>query len=1077
MQTTVEPRLLHYPAISGDTVIFTYAGDLWASNTAPGSIARRLTSSPGPEVAPKVSPDGKTIAFSAAYDGALNVYMMPIEGGEPVRLTFDANQDLVAGWTPDGRIAYTSSGGNYTNRDQRLWFVSPKGGLPTTLPLVEVDQVSFLGSADNLVYQRSGSERFNWRRYRGGTQGRISFYNVTTNTYSELPSKREQSYYPMAVGDSVLYISDKQEGTLNLFRYDLKSKKDVQLTHYADADIKRPSTDGKSVVFERDGYLVKYDIATGKEAKLSPRILSDNLRTRPSIRNLARNISDLSINPSGTRVAVEARGDIFSVPTGEGDTKLIAGGTGRERFPTYSPDGKTIAYMSDESGEYEVYTRSAKGGEGTKLTTGAPKSPTSITYSPDGKLIAITCRGGEIGLYDSVTKTLKSIQTNLPQTRALSFSADSKYIAYLSMAPNQQSKVSVYEIQSGVVKDVTDGFYSESDVTFDQNGKYLYIISQRTFNQNGTPEGALDLNVSGGSRVYVIPLKKDTANPLIKAVDEDSSDEVKKPEEKKPEEKKPEEKKPEDKKAEEKKSDDKKPEEKKPVVPSIDFDGIAERVIPLPWEAGQYSGLVSAKDGVFVFTPSGLKKFDLNTQSSVQISGPVPPVLISFNETRTKLGYVMAGRVAVVEVRPGLQFAPGSVDVSGVEGVIDPKAEWKQIFWEAWRWERDNYYDPNMRGLDWKAIGDRYAKYLEFASSRGDLNEIIGLMIGELGTGHSYVGGGDAGVGATGVSVGMLGADYVSNNGKIQFKKIYKGRSFDESETGPLGDPTLNLKDGDYLLSVDGKSLDGNTAPGSLLLNKVGRTVVLKVNSKPTEEGARIVRVKPIADETEVRYAEWVEQRRKLVDQLSGGKIGYMHVPNTSEEGASGFARAFYGVLDKQALIVDERNNGGGNLPWYFTERLARMSQTMLQPRHGVDSPDRPAFEGPKAMLINQNAGSGGDMFPYLFRKTNLGPLVGKRTWGGLVGIGGSAPLVDGGFLTAPEFSIYDPETNEIVAENQGIDPDVDIDNRPDLVALGRDPQIEKAVEILLEQIKKMPKKKTRTGIPSVGKNGKIENK
>lgn len=1052
---STEPRLLHYPAISGENLVFTFAGDLWLGSTKPGTIARRLTSSPGPEAFPRISPDGKLIAFSAAYEGNLDVYTIPIEGGEPTRLTFEPQPEYVIGWTPDGKIAYTSNYGNATNRDDRLWLIPPTGGLPVRTPIDEIEQGSFTPDGKTLVYQRFGSQAFNWRRYRGGTQGRISLYNFTTRSYSELPSGREQSYYPMVVGDRVYYISDKANGTLNLFEYNLSTKKDTQLTKNDVADIRRPSTDGKSIVYERDGYLYRYDIAAKSEERLAPRVLSDNLRTRPALRNLAANIGDFSLSPSGSRLAVEARGEIFSVPVGDGDTRTLAGSqTSRERFPAWSPDGKFIAYVSDATGEYEVYIRPAKGGEPTKLTAGLPKSPLGIVWSPNSKLIAVGARSGDISIVDIAAKTQKVFSTEMSQRFVGSWSPDSKYFSGVRAAKNEQGAVYVYDVATEKMSEVTNGFYNDSDVAFDQAGKYLYILSDRTFNQPQQSDGSLNLNVADASRVYVVTLKKDTPNPLAT----DNTEEPEAEEPKKPADAKP---------------ADAKPAEAKPEEPSIDFDGIGSRLIPLPWSAGTYRGLISARNGVFLLGPSGLTRFDLSSKESQPIiQGPVPG--FTFNENRTKIAYALGGRIGVADVRPGLQLTPGAVNLSGVEAVINPRAEWTQIYWEAWRWIRDNYYDPKIRGLDWDGLGKRYAAYLPYASSRGDLNEIIGLLIGELGTGHSYVNGGDPGPSVTPIPTGQLGVDYEVSEGKIRFQKVYRGFNEDETRRGPLGEPGVNVQDGDYLLAIDGTPLDAKTSPSSLLINKAGRYVNLLVNSKPTTEGARTIRVRPIADETNLRYAEWVESRRQMVEKLSGGRIGYMHIPNTSEGGAEGLVRGFNGQTDKEALVVDERNNGGGNLPWFFVEKLGRTSKTRIQRRYGRDTDETQVIPGPKVMLINQNAGSGGDMLPYLFRKSNLGPLVGTRTWGGLVGIAESAPLLDGGFLTAPEFSIFDPETNEIVAENTGVDPDITIDNTPAQTQQGRDPQLERAVEYLLDQLKKQPAKTPRKDVPVVNKKGRI---
>ncbi len=452
------------------------------------------------------------------------------------------------------------------------------------------------------------------------------------------------------------------------------------------------------------------------------------------------------------------------------------------------------------------------------------------------------------------------------------------------------------------------------------------------------------------------------------------------------------------------------------------------------------------------------------------------PGILAFNQNVTKMAIYNGLSLRVVDVRPGLSPVGGNVDLSDVTAVINPRAEWREIFWESWRWYRDNYYDATLRGLDWKAIGERYAKYLPYVDHRSDLNEVIGRMIAELGTGHSYVTGGDYGVTTPTIPTGLLGADYDVANGKVRFAKIYRGDDADESRRGPLAEVGDAIKDGDYLLAIDGRPVDAQNSPSSRLVNRVGRYVTLTVSRTGSTADAKTVRVMPMRDESALRYADWVEGNRRRVAELSGGRLAYIHVPDTGEGGAREFARGFRAQTDKEALIVDERDNAGGNLPTFFIDRLQQTAVTRIQQRNGIDAPGGVvSVPGPRVMLINQNSGSGGDMFPYLFRKANLGPLVGLRTWGGLVGIADSAPLVDGGSLEVPEFSIYDPETNTIVAENRGVDPDIEVDNRPDLVAQGHDPQLEKAVQVLLDKLKAMPARPPRKVLPSVGEQGKVK--
>ena len=1050
-----EPRLLRQPSIKGDTVVFTYAGDLWVAKTG-GGTARRLTSSNGQEVSPRISPDGKWVAFTATYDGNADVYVIPIEGGEPKRLTYDPEPDLVSNWTPDGKIAYVSQAGNFTNRQQRLWIVDPRGGISQRTVIAEAANVSYFASGDKIAYNRRNSYNFNWRRYRGGTQGVVSIYDFKSNKYEELPTGREQNYWPMVVKDSIYYLSDKNLATLNLYRYDIASKKTTQLTRFTDADIKNPSTDGASIVYERDGLLYRYDLASNQIENIKPTIVGENLAARPYLRDLGREISDFSLSPSGARLVVAARGELFSVPAKTGDTRNISQTSGaREALPVWSPDGKSIAYVSDESGEKAVYVRPQMGGTPTKLIE-APV--VGLDYSPDSKLLAVTLNDGSLHLLDVATKKLTLVQKPSYGISGFEFSPDSKWVAFASAGRNRFGAIQVFEIATGKTTAITSGRYDDSSPTWDQSGKYLYFISARSFNP-GPGKFELSLKVEDADRVYAIPLSKDQPNPLFAPSDEEP---VKEDAPKGPPTPpaaggpgaRP----------------DAAP---KPEGIKIDFDGIESRAFVLPWGPGTYRGLVGVRDGVIVNAGGTLNEFSFGSRESTTLMNGLFGAY-TLNASRTKIAYYAGGILGVVDLRPGVAVGQGRVDVSDVQAIINPRDEWKQMYWETWRYVRDEYYDPNLRGLNWKAIGDQYAKYLPYINHRSDLNYVIGLLIGETGTGHSYVSGGDFGTGPRPIPVGNLGADYEVSGNNLRFKKIYRGDNYEETRRGPLGEPGVDVRDHDFLLEIDGKPVTAMVHPDSLMYNKIGKFVTLTVNDKPTLEGARKVRVRPIATEGNLRYLDFVETSRKRVEQLSGGRIGYMHIPNTAFEGSVELIRGYYSQTDKDAVLVDERWNGGGYIQPWFVDTLARRKRALIQPRHGQDWEDAVAIEGPKALLINSYAGSGGDFFPWMFRQSKLGPLIGTRTWGGLVGINGGLQLVDGGTVNAPAFAIYDRDTFNIIAENTGIDPDIEVDMRPDDWAKGYDAQLEAGVKYLMEQLAKEPKPKVRTGVPTVGPKGRV---
>lgn len=1025
-QTGTEMRLMRYPDIHGDTVVFTYAGDLWTSNVN-GGLARRLTSYPGNESFPYFSPDGKWIAFTGSYDGNPDVYVMPAEGGEPTRLTYDSGPDFVKGWTPDGsKVAYVSDTDTPGTFSYGLKLISPKGGLPTPTKQLEIFDLSFNPDGKRIVFNRNNSHAFNWRNYRGGTQGRIAFSDLNATDYKEIPSGRENRWHPMWIGDNVFYIGDKNLGTRNLYVWDTKASRETMVTNFSDVDIKWPNSDGKTIIFERNGFLQTYDVATKTVKTLNPRVATDAVAARPKMMKLGGAISSFSISPSGNRIALGARGEIFSVPARTGETRHLGGdSSSNEKNVAWSPDGKTIAFMSDKSGEFRIYTMPQMGGAWTEVATPTGSIIENFTWSPDSEKMAFWS-GDRLFVHN-----LKSGQTDQVFVEPFNgapvpydWSPDSKWIAFCKSAPNMFTAIHLYNLEKKTATQVTEGYYSDDNVAFDVNGKYLYFVSKRTINPN-FGDFEFNLNTENAQRVYALVLSKDGENPLNRTGDEE-------------------------------------PAGNPPPAPGaapaaetkIDFDGLDKRVIPLPWAPGSYPGIAGLRNGVLTFTNGQWVMFDFNSKASQPLIAGAQA--IDLNLARTKFAYIgPGGVVGISDLRPAVEMGAGRVNTANMEFRVDPRAEWKQIFWEAWRWERDKFYDKDMGGVNWQAMGKRYEALLPYVSHRSDLSYVLSQLVHELGTGHSYVQGGDMGDGGANVPTGMLGADYETMNGKIRFKKIFAGLNFEEPRRGPLGDPGVNVNVGDYLLAIDGQEV-GADNPGKYLVGKVGRTVKITVNSSPNMQGSRTFTVRPVASEGELRYISWVEDNRALVSKLSGGKIGYMHVPNTAMEGVIEFLKGYYSQSDKQAIIIDERYNGGGFIPTFFVEKLGRTINSGFRQREGQDIAFPPqSLDMPKVMLINEFAGSGGDMLPYLFKKMKLGPLVGNRTWGGLVGITGAAPLVDGGGVTAPEFGIYDPDTGEWIAENKGVDPDIAVDLRPDLVAKGQDPQLQKAIDHLLAEIAK----------------------
>lgn len=1036
-----EMKLLRFPTVHGNTVAFVFGGDIWTSEME-GGLARKLTSSAGSESWPRFSPDGKWIAFSGQYDSAMpSVYIMPAQGGSPKRLTFEPAPCNVTGWTPDGKVTYASSyGGAFTGR---LWKISPDGGLPERTDLAEYTNGSYSPDGSTIAYNRNNSYAYNWRRYRGGTQGRICFYDFNAKKYWEAPAGREQNYWPMWVGEKVYYLSDKSSGNLNFWAYDTKSKGAKQVTEYDDGDIKNPSSDGQSIVFERNGSLSVLDIASGREKAVSIRVAGDDIMARPRFRRFADSIGTIDLSPSGKRMVVAARGDIYTVPAKTGETRNLTSSTkSREESPLWSYDGQTIYFLSDKSGENRLYTVPQMGGDIKEINTPKGHALTSFSFSPDGKKLTYTTVDHSLYVFDMASGTSDKVYTEAGGSgNSYDWSPDSNWIAYNQTERNLFASVNIYSLKDKTSKKVTEGYYNDTGVAFDLSGKYLYIISGRTYGAN---LGAFEIGLfqTGVQRVYAMILSNEQTNPLFPAGDEEPV------------------------KDDGKKADPAKPDEKET---RIDFDGLDQRMIALPWGAGSYPFVLGVDNGVLSYADGNLVKFDMESRQPQTILGGVGQ--LAFNQKRTKFAYSAAGVYGIADLRPGVDANAGRVNLTDVAAMWNPRDEWAQIFWESWRYERDNYYDPKMLGLDWKAIGDKYAALLPYCSNRSDLTYLIGLMLGELGTGHSYTQPGETGYTAPNVPVGMLGADFESVGDHVRIRKVYKGLNFEADRRGPLGAPGVNVKDGDYLIAINGNPVSSKQGVSELLLDKVEKNVTLTVNDKPSAAGARKVSVRPVASEANLRYIDWVETNRAYVKKVSGGKIGYMHVPNTSQQGIIEFMKGFYSNSDAEAFVIDERYNGGGWIPTFFIEFLMRQPQSVFRPRYGMDQDlANQSLVGPKCMLINEFAGSGGDMFPWLFKRNNLGPLIGTRTWGGLVGINGYSNAIDGGGVTAPAFGIFDRDKGEWIAENKGVDPDIEVDGRPDLIAQGKDPVLDRALEYLNGELKKGKGKRPVPDFPKVKK-------
>jgi len=1081
-------KLLRFADISKDKVVFAYAGDLWIASRE-GGAARRLTSHVGDELYPKFSPDGKWIAFTGEYDGNPDVYVISAEGGEPKRLTFHPGNDMVLGWTPDGKDIlfrsdrFSAPPGRYT----KLFLVSPQGGPAKPLQVPRASLTTFSPDGTKIAYLETSQEFRTWKRYRGGWSLPIAIFDLKKNSYEELPKTAGMDLFPMWHGNTIYFISDR-DGVMNLFGYDLSSKQTKKLTDYKEYDIKWPSLGPDAIVYENGGLLYEFNLASGKTRNLPIVVRAEDVETRPEFKSVAQAIGSYSLSPSAARALVEARGNIFTVPAEHGSVRaLTTNHSGiHELNPAWSPDGKWIAYLSDKTGEFELYTRPQMGGEETRVTTDGGVYRYGPTWSPDSKKLLYWDKALQLWYVSLDDK--KPVLVDKSEFGTLSdgnWSPDSLWITYSKLHRRGLSDVFLYSLGTKKITKVSAGFYSDNNPVFDDNGKYLYFISTRYFYPS---VGQLDqrFNYYSTDGIFAVTLKADEASPFKPQSDEEKAADEKKDEKKddkkgadaKSGEKKPDEQR--DEKKDEKK-EEKKPEAVKPI--QIDLDGISSRVAPVPISAGILGNLAARKDKFFyISTPQEARQFGAGDRGSknvlhvYDVTKREDKVLLDgidgydLDKEGKKVIYKAGPVYGIAEATPGkAKVGDGKLNLSELQVKIDPREEWREVFHEAWRVERDFYWDPNMTGHNWKKIGERYEALLPWVANRSDLNYIIGEMIAELSTSHTYVGGGDQPT-KPHVSVGMLAADFEPDGGYFRISKIYPGENWNDSTRSPLTEPGLKVKAGDYLIAVNGQEARSNQDVYSYFQDLSGKLVTLKINSKSTPEGAWEITVKPTAGESGPRYLDWMDENRRKVAEATGGRIGYMHVPDTSFPGIIAFDKQFTAQLDKDGVIVDERYNSGGQIPDFYTEKLRRELLSALAPREGKDVPWPPvAIYGPKVMIVNELAGSGGDAFPWFFDRQKIGPIVGMRTWGGLVGISRGIPLHDGGNVTAPEFAFWSTDNGgEWIVENHGVDPDFVVPERPDLVVAGHDPQLEKAIELAKEALKSYKGLPPRPKYPSV---------
>lgn len=1038
-------RLLRFPTTNGTDVVFSYAGDLYRAPLA-GGQAVRLTSHLGYEMFPKFSPDGQTIAFTAQYDGNTEVYSIPAKGGEPVRLTYTSTNgrddlgdrmgpnNIVMGWSPDGAsIIYRNRIGD--GFEGKLWTVPSDGGMSEAVPLPEGGFCCYSPDGQKLAYNRTMREFRTWKYYRGGQADDIWIWDGAS--VQNITSNDAQDIMPMWIGDEIFFISDRDHW-MNVFVYNTKTGKTEKVTDFKEYDVKFPSTNGSMIVFENGGWLYSLDPSTRKYSRLDITLTSDGTYARPEKRDVSRSISAISISSKGDRVAVTARGEVFNVPAQGGVTRNLTHTPGaNERGASFSPDGKYIAFISDRTGETEVYLQDAESGDLKQLTKDSDTYIRSLIWSPDSKKLLYTDRKNRLVGIDIPAGTPKVLMT-CPEAefRGVTFSPDSKWIAYTRPAPNEFDIIYVYNLETGEEIAVTERWYSSSSPIFSEDGKYLIFMSSRELHATYS-QIEWNYAYSGMTGVYMCLLAKDTPSPFL------PNDGVAKAEEAKPAPAA---------KAPAKSGKAAKAEEpaapKGPVV-KVDEEGIFDRILKVPVQ-GASRPVYSDGKSILFSGRGGTTKFNLATQESTNIAEG------SVSIVGGKALVSAKGSYYVVDAPKGKVNTGKAIDFSDMVADIDYSQEWAQIFDEAWRAFRDGFYLENMHGIDWDAMKAKYEVLLPYVKHRLDLNYVIGEMIGELTSGHAYVSPGEY-LQPERIDMGLLGAELSRDaGGFFKVGHILKGAPYSESLRSPLTEPGIAVSEGDYITAIDGIPTSSVANIYELLVGKAGVLTELTVSSYPSGKDARKVVVKPISDEYPLYHYEWVQHNIEYVDKVSGGRIGYIYIPDMSEAGLNEFARYYYPQLDKEALIVDDRANGGGNVSPMIIERLLRepyrltMSRTSTQ----VGTIPEGTFVGPKVCLINKYSASDGDLFPWSFKATGLGELIGTRTWGGIIGISGSLPYLDGTDIRVPFFTNYDAKTGEWIIENHGVDPDIYVDNDPILEQQGIDQQLDKAVEVLLEKLK-----------------------
>jgi len=1054
-----EARLMRYPDIYKDRIVFSYAGDIWISQTE-GGYARRLTTSPGVEYFPKFSPDGKWIAFTGQYDGYFQVFVIPSDGGGVKQLTFypyDALSDRggfpnqVMEWTPDGKhIVFRSMQYFWNSSYGRYCKISPDGGWPEPLPFVEGSTMSFSPDGKKIAMNRNYRDFRTWKRYRGGRERNIWIYDFDKDSIVKIINWESEETNPVWHKDTIYFLSDKT-GTFNLYKYDTNTKDVSQITDNKNWDIQWPGNDDQSIVYQSEGKLFRMSFSDEKISQLDIKIGFDKSNLTSFYKDASQNIETFDLASGGKRAAFIARGELFTVPAEKGDIRNISNTPGaRETSASWSPDAKWLCFISDKSGNEEIYITDQLGKNETQLTHSSKALMQAPEWSSDSKKIAYWDTDKKFYYIDISTRKITLIDTTEKNfILDYSWSPDSKWIAYTKQGDNNFPSIYLYNLQTKKISRITDGMTQDYTPQFDPEGKYLYFISSRDFNPTlGNFE--LSFTYNRMDRIYLMTLKKDTPNPFkieSDEVDPSKIDEANKDDD--------------DKEADINRTK----EVKKPVNVEIDLDGISGRIAAMPVAPGDMRGYVAVKNGIIYLVRRNdsadrgsavLYGFDLKKKKEVEMLAGVSQFAVTADGK--KILYASGPVYGIAKVKfDTIDRSKGALNTRGMMSLVDPLTEWKQMFLQVWRLEKNLFYVANMHGVDWEKMLQKYLPLVGSLAHRRDLTYLIGEMIGELCIGHTYTGGGEMPT-VENTSVGLLGAEFEPDkSGYFKITKIYSGENWRDQTHSPLTDPGIKASVGDYILEINGKQAKLPDNPYILLKKTIGTIVSLKLNSKPDPSGAWEIKINPIASETQLKYLDWVETNKKFVEKATNGKVGYVHIPDMSFAGLNQFVKTWYSQLTKEGIIIDDRFNGGGFVSQMILERLRRFLVGLSFTRNFGITPEPPAsYSGKLVMLINSYAASDGDIFPYHFRVYKLGTIIGTRTWGGVVGIAGFTPLMDGGYVTVPISGTYGLDGNWAI-ENEGVSADIELDNMPNDVAKGKDAQLEKAIEIILQKIADKP--------------------